>query len=113
MSASHDSTIPSADADLTAAVLTLFHGTRRSLADRIIEQGFAPLPVETQIAAVAERYTLSADTLREHLEAHHRFTHLDDRPGTVSMVAKSDGPAAGRTGRPRRPGMRLGRPTIY
>jgi hypothetical protein len=90
VSASHDSTIPSADADLTAAVLTLFHGTRRSLADRIIEQGFAPLPVETQIAAVAERYTLSADTLREHLEAHHRFTHLDDRPGTVSMVAKSD-----------------------
>jgi hypothetical protein len=78
------------DVDPSAAVLPVFHGTRQSLADRILEQGFRPLSVVAQIAAVAERYNLPVETLTAHLAANHRFTLLDDRLGTVSMTADPD-----------------------
>jgi hypothetical protein len=83
-------TIPGADVDLSAAALPVFHGTRRSSADSILRQGFRPVPVGAQIAAVAERYNVAVETLSAHLKAHHRFAHLDDRPGTVSLTADPD-----------------------
>jgi hypothetical protein len=90
MTASQENTTVRVSADSSPSMLPVFHGTRRSLADSILEHGFRPLPVADQIAKVAERHNVRLDALTAHLEEHHRFTHLDDRPGTVSMVADSD-----------------------
>lgn len=80
----------SADIDMSAALPPLFHGTRRSAADSIGEQGFRPLPVVAQIAAVARVRDIPVETLSAHMRAHGRFAHLDDRPGTVSLTADPD-----------------------
>jgi hypothetical protein len=76
--------------DLQTLELPVFHGTRRSSALAIFEHGFLPISVAEQIAAVAATHDLAVDTLRSHLEANHRFAHLDQRPGTVSLTADPD-----------------------
>jgi hypothetical protein len=76
--------------DVHARELPVFHGTRRSCALAIFEHGFRPAPVDEQIAAVAEAHEIPVETLLTDLEAHHRYAHLDKRPGTVSLTADPD-----------------------
>jgi hypothetical protein len=101
-----------ANADLSMAVLPAFHGTRRSPAESILQHGFRPLPVDAQIAAVAERYSIPVETLIAQLKAHHRFAHIDERPGTVSLTADSDQAGSWANRRRMPPGRRSDWPTI-
>lgn len=64
----------------------IFHGTRTSLAERILRNGFAPLAVTDQIKKVAEEYSVSMDDLMGDLKAYNRFAVVDPRPDTVFVT---------------------------
>ncbi|OBY33196.1 hypothetical protein [Mycolicibacter kumamotonensis] len=66
--------------------VNVFHGTRVSMAERIIAEGFAPLPVAEQIEAVAETYDVPAKSLLVDLREYGRFAVLDPRPDTVFVT---------------------------
>jgi hypothetical protein len=76
--------------DVSAAVLPVCHGTRRSSAEAILLHGFKPTSVAEQVAAVAREYELPLERLRSHLQRMGRFAHLDERSGTVSLTASPD-----------------------
>lgn len=69
-----------------ANFLPVYHGTRRSLAERIVAEGFGHLPVEQQLNDVACRYGIDAATVIEHLADNSRFAATDERSGTVSFT---------------------------
>lgn len=64
----------------------VFHGTRVSMAERIVADGFAPLPVGQQIEAVAAAYDIPVKKLQADLREHNRFAVLDPRPDTVFVT---------------------------
>jgi hypothetical protein len=66
--------------------VNIFHGTRVSLAERIIEGGFAPLPVVEQIEAVAAAHNVPVDAVMEDLKAYNRFAIVDERPNIVFVT---------------------------
>lgn len=66
--------------------VNVFHGTRVSLAERIVSDGFAPLPVSEQIASVATAYDVTFDSVMEDLQAYNRFAICDPRPSTVFVT---------------------------
>lgn len=67
--------------------MTLYHGTRESLATAILRDGFAPPPLAELTTAVADRYAVPLDVLVEHLRGRGAYTIADgDRAGTVSMT---------------------------
>ena len=68
------------------ARVPVFHGTRRSLAERIIQEGFGHLSVTEQLQQVASQYSIALGVLKEHLAANGRFVSTDDRAGTVSFA---------------------------
>jgi hypothetical protein len=76
--------------DVSAAVLPVCHGTRRSSAEAILLHGFKPTSVAEQVAAIAREYELPLEHLRSHLQRMGRFAHLDERSGTVSLTASPD-----------------------
>ncbi|SHX66841.1 Uncharacterised protein [Mycobacteroides abscessus subsp. abscessus] len=66
--------------------VTLYHGTRQSLATAILRDGFQPPPLAEQVAAVARAYAVPLDTLVAHLRGRGAYSFTDgDRAGTVSM----------------------------
>jgi hypothetical protein len=73
--------------DPSTAMLVVCHGTRRSSAEAILLHGFKPTPVADQVATVADKYDVTIDDLRSHLQRMGKFTHLDERSGTVSLTA--------------------------
>jgi hypothetical protein len=64
----------------------VYHGTRMSLAERILCSGFAPLAVTTQIENIAAEYDVSMDDLVEDLKAYNRFAVVDLRPDTIFVT---------------------------
>lgn len=68
----------------------MWHGTRRSLARRIVLDGFAPLDVTEQIRAVATAHDVDLDVIVEDLERWHRYAMWDHRDGTVSVAADQE-----------------------
>lgn len=64
----------------------VFHGTRTSLAKRILRDGFAPLAVTEQINKVAAEHDVSMDDLMGDLKAYKRFAVVDHRPDTVFVT---------------------------
>lgn len=66
--------------------VNVFHGTRVSMAERIVTDGFAPLPVSTQIEAVAAVHDVPVEALQADLREYGRFAVLDPRPGTVFVT---------------------------
>lgn len=64
----------------------VFHGTRVSMAERIMRDGFAPLPVTEQIEAVAEEFNVPVQSLLDDMRTYGSFAVVDDRPGTVFVV---------------------------
>lgn len=64
----------------------VFHGTRTSLAERILRNGFAPLAVTQQIKNVAADYNVSTDDVEGDLKAYNRFAVVDPRPDTVFVT---------------------------
>lgn len=65
---------------------TVFHGTRVSMAERIMADGFAPLPISQQIDEVAATFDLTLDALMTDLKAYNRFAIVDARPETVFVT---------------------------
>ncbi|MBU9766951.1 hypothetical protein FR943_24325 [Mycobacterium sp. TNTM28] len=61
----------------------VYHGTRVSMAERIMRDGFAPLPVSELIEAVTVAHDVTADALMADLEAYKRFAVVDPRTDTV------------------------------
>ncbi|UJL30430.1 hypothetical protein NWT09_29270 [Mycolicibacterium sp. jd] len=61
----------------------VFHGTRVSLAQRILRDGFAPLPVPDQVAAVAVEHGVTAESIWEDLRGYNRFVVADPRERIV------------------------------
>jgi hypothetical protein len=57
------------------------------MAERILRDGFAPLPVSTQIEAVAAEYDVPVDDLMQNLKAYNRFAVVDPRPDTIFVTA--------------------------
>lgn len=66
--------------------VNIFHGTRVSMAERIMRDGFAPRLVSEQIEAVAAAHDVSVDALIADLKAYHRFAIADPRPDTVFLT---------------------------
>lgn len=66
--------------------VNVFHGTRVSMAERIVADGFAPLPVSAQIEAVAAGHDVPVEALQADLREYGRFAVLDPRPGTVFVT---------------------------
>lgn len=64
----------------------VFHGTRKSLAERILRDGFAPISVTTQIETVSATYNVPVDDLMEDLTAYNRFVVADQRPDTIFVT---------------------------
>ena len=56
--------------------ITLFHGTSSSRGGRIATGGFQPPDLQAEIVAVAERFGVDADELRDDLKRHNRYTQL-------------------------------------
>lgn len=68
--------------------VTLYHGTRRSLATEILRDGFRPTPVDDQTAAVAATYRIRPAQLRDQLSLNPNFSTSDpERGATVSTTA--------------------------
>lgn len=61
----------------------IFHGTRISMAERIMRDGFAPPPVSELIEAVGDSHDVTVDALMADLEAYKRFAVVDPRTDTV------------------------------
>lgn len=61
----------------------VFHGTRVSMAERIMRDGFAPLPVSELIEAVAVAHDVTVDALMADLQTYNRFAVVDPRTDTV------------------------------
>ena len=66
--------------------VNVFHGTRVSMAERIVADGFAPLPVVEQIEAVAAAHDVPLETLMVDLRAYNRFVIADPRSDTVFVT---------------------------
>lgn len=67
--------------------VTVYHGTRRSLADAILRDGFQPTPVGDQTAAIAQEYGVSLGDVQQHLATKPNFSAADpDRAHTVSTT---------------------------
>lgn len=62
---------------------TVFHGTRVSTAERIMRDGFAPVPVSELIEKVADAHEVTVDALMTDLREYGRFAVVDPRPDTV------------------------------
>lgn len=65
----------------------IFHGTRESLAQQIIRDGFAPLPIAKQIETIASKHDMPLQMLLDDLHEHQRFAVVDPRPDTVFVTA--------------------------
>lgn len=63
--------------------MPIYHGTRVSMAERIMRDGFAPPPVSELIEAVAADHDVTVDALRADLKAYNRFVFADPRTDTV------------------------------
>lgn len=70
--------------------MTVYHGTRQSSAAGTLREGFHPIPVADQIAAVADTYEVPLVAVEEHLQLKSRFTHHDARGGTLSTTGDID-----------------------
>lgn len=84
-----------AQSDALAALATLevtvYHGTRRSLAAAILREGLRPTPVPQQVAATAQEHGVPLHAIQDHLSNNNRFSTLDsDREETVSTTADAD-----------------------
>ncbi|WP_099023760.1 hypothetical protein [Mycolicibacterium palauense] len=66
---------------------TLYHGTRRSLADAILRDGFRPPSPVDLVEQVADKYGMSLEAVWADMVRRQTFTLLDDRAGTVSATA--------------------------
>ncbi|MDH6245523.1 hypothetical protein [Mycobacterium sp. OTB74] len=66
--------------------VNVFHGTRVSMAERIMRGGFAPLSVAEQIEAVAVAHDVPVEALMDDLTAYNRFAVVDQRPDTVFVT---------------------------
>lgn len=67
-------------------VVNVFHGTRASMAERIMRDGFAPRSVRQQIQAVGVVYDVTVDALIADLEIYNRFAIVDPRPETTFVT---------------------------
>ncbi|SIG33081.1 Uncharacterised protein [Mycobacteroides abscessus subsp. abscessus] len=63
--------------------MPIYHGTRVSMAERIMRDGFAPPPVSELTEAVAADHDVTVDALLGDLEAYKRFAVVDPRTDTV------------------------------
>lgn len=64
----------------------VFHGTRVSMAERIVADGFAPLPVTEQIETVAAEHDVTVEALTADLREYGRFAVVDERPDTAFVT---------------------------
>lgn len=65
---------------------SVFHGTRVSMAEKIIADGFTPLPVDEQIAWIAAEYDIAVQALMDDMKTHGSFAVVDERLDTVFVV---------------------------
>jgi hypothetical protein len=78
-----DNSIADAIAQLSVPV---FHGTRTSMAKRIVADGFSPLTVTAQIEMAAAGHGLSTPAMMADLQSFNRFAVVDPRPDTVFVT---------------------------
>ncbi|CAJ1505584.1 hypothetical protein [[Mycobacterium] burgundiense] len=70
--------------------VTVYHGTRQSLATAILRDGFRPTPVPDQTAAIAALWDIPLADVQEHLATKPNFSTADpDRIRTVSTTASA------------------------
>ena len=60
-------TQPELVTELDSTVVTVYHGTRRSLGAAILRGGFCSAPVADQIAAAAQNYGVPLKAIHDHL----------------------------------------------
>lgn len=66
--------------------VNVFHGTRVSMAERIVAEGFAPRPVPELIEAIADTHDVTMDALMADLRDYGRYAVGDPRPDTVFVT---------------------------
>lgn len=80
-------TPPPSFARLGELPVTVYHGTRRSLAEEILCDGFQPTPVADQTAAIAQEYGVLLSDVQQHLASKPNFSAADpDRAHTISTT---------------------------
>lgn len=70
--------------------IPVFHGTRLSRAQTIMQSGFNTTPVADLVSPVAETYGVPVDDLYAHLTRFGKFAIVDDRPGAVYVCANPE-----------------------
>ena len=70
-----------------AETVTLFHGTTRSAAQRIQEEGWRNIDIRSAVEDVADRYEVERSAIWRDLEKWSRFVTHQGRQGWVSFAA--------------------------